>query len=172
MDGNGAEFTASKIFDVLDLMGKNFMFMHNKPSKLSAFLKCNKVLFTPSSFEEDLKNNLFRVDCILIESDPVIYYSNIKDITTIPIVFICNSKSNAYKEGRLKMSNFDCAYRVWKEDRSTSSFYGGGISSINFKENLEEYGVEDLKNSWTSNLKELKVQFIRDRNLKDLFGEE
>ena len=167
---SGGEHTIARIFDLLDLMGKNFIYMHNKTSPLSGYLKCRKILFTKDSFDDDFNNNLFRLDFVIIESDPTIYYSKVKNITKVPIVFICNVNSKDYKEGRLKISEFDCAYRTWEAKRSARS----GIGTLQWpmpKINMADYCVEDLKNLWTSNLKELKVQYIRDRNLKDLFGE-
>jgi len=47
------------------------------------------------------------------------------------------------------------------------------ISSLSFdSDKLENYLVESIKEEWKSNLKELKIQYIRDKNLRDLLGED
>jgi hypothetical protein len=168
-------FTISKVIDFYDLIGLNVFYMSYEGSSLGSLLECNKKIFTPSTFEDVLKDNLFRVDILIVDGNINVEdnYKDLRKISKIPVIYI---KSESYigtgVERKLKLKYFDTAYLFSRlRDSSVLSTTGlGGIQWIG-KDNLEEYVVEELKDEWKSNLKELKVQYIRDKNLRDLLGD-
>lgn len=162
-DANGV-YVASKVIDFLDLIGKNIIFLYDEKTTLSSIMRIKKVKFTKSNLIEELKNNLFRVDIIVIETNDMKSYNDIRKFTNLPLIYITN-----------KMyihSDFDCAYRLYKEKWVVSGTNIPSSIQISNLDKLEEYLVEDLKNGWNSNLKNLKVQYIRDKNLRDLLGDD
>jgi hypothetical protein len=180
----GSIYTISKIIDFLDLIGLNVLYLFSidndkktmpRLNTLGGLLKCNKKIFTPSTFEDVLKDNLFRVDILIVDGNINVEdnYKDLRKISKIPVIYI---KSESYigtgVERKLKLKYFDTAYLFSRlRDSSVLSTTGlGGIQWIG-KDNLEEYVVEELKDEWKSNLKELKVQYIRDKNLRDLLGD-
>ena len=94
----------------------------------------------------------------------------------MPVIFITDIRNDDLElknsKGSIRIKNFETAYILSK---------GGGIptgrlttiSSLSFdSDKLENYLVESIKEEWKSNLKELKIQYIRDKNLRDLLGED
>jgi hypothetical protein len=160
----------SKILDFYDLTGKNILLLHYKGSTLSSIIGAyNKQQFTPSSLQHILSQHLFRLDLIIVDSgeDPWFgieeNYQTIRNITDLPVIFTIDiRKINETK-------NFDTAYILSK--KSEISIPLASLSSLNF-DRLEDYLVESIKEGWKTNLKELKIQYIRDKNLRDLLGED
>ena len=81
----------------------------------------------------------------------------------------------------LDKTYMDMAIAMSKLSKGVRAKVGGGIptgrlttiSSLSFdSDKLENYLVESIKEGWRSNLKELKIQYIRDKNLRDLLGED
>jgi len=159
----------SKILDFYDLTGKNILLLHYKGSTLSSIIGAyNKQQFTPSSLQHILSQHLFRLDLIIVDSgDPWFEieenYQTIRNITDLPVIFTIDiRKINETK-------NFDTAYILSKKSGGQLTT----ISSLNFdSDRLEDYLVESIKEGWKTNLKELKIQYIRDKNLRDLLGED
>ena len=73
-------------------------------------------------------------------------------------------------KGSIKIKNFDTAYILSKSSGIPTSQLT--ITSLTFSDKLEDYLVESVKDEWKSNLKELKIQYIRDKNLRDLLGDD
>ena len=168
----GSIYTISKIIDFLDLIGLNVLYLFSldsdRKTTLGGLLKCNKKIFTPSTFEEVLKNNLFRVDIVLVDGNINIEdnYKDLRKNSNIPVIYI---RSESYigtgVERKLKLKYFDTAYLFSRLKVASNPW------TVSAKDNLEEYLVEELKDGWNSNLKELKLQYIRDKNLRDLLGD-
>jgi len=166
----------SKILDFYDLTGKNILLLHYKGSTLSSIIGAyNKQQFTPSSLQHILSQHLFRLDLIIVDSgeDPWFgieeNYQTIRNITDLPVIFTIDIDDFPRKINETK--NFDTAYILSK--KSEISIPLASLSSLNFDfDRLEDYLVESIKEGWKTNLKELKIQYIRDKNLRDLLGED
>ena len=166
LKGDGSMYVVPKILDFLDLIGKNIVYFHDEKTPMVSLQRFKTIEFSKKDFPDKLKNNLFRVDIIVIESEKVkdkLYYNRLRKITDLPVLWISHSI-----ESKFTISDFDCIYRLSKN----KSNLVGKLLNFNIKENLEDYIVEDLKNGWKSNLKDLRVQYIRDKNLRDLLGDD
>lgn len=167
--GNMSHTVISKVLDFYELIGKNILLLHDQNSVMSSWVKFNNKLFTPSTLKNILENNLFRLDLIVIDTNQQIEqnYKTIRQITDIPVIFIDDLKNS-----KIKVKNFDTSYILSKSGgiptgRLTS------ISSLTFdSDKLDNFIVECLNENWKSNLKELKIQYIRDKNLRDLLGDD
>lgn len=172
---NRSNYTMSRILEFYDLIGLNVLYLHNDKTTLGGLVSASKKSFTNSNFPTVLKDNLFRVDIVVIDGKVRSYnelYRQSREITNVPIIFISNGvftnalgdKSESIPD-RLKVE-FDTIYHLSKEKRFA------GASSMSFTPvSLQDLEVEELKEGWKSNLKELKVQYIRDKNLSDLLGD-
>lgn len=165
--GNGSHNVISKILDFYDLIGKNILLLHYKGSSMSSWVKFNKQEFSSSTLKYILPEHLFRLDLIVVDASHDIEdnYRTIRQITNLPVIFLVDIRSLDL------VKNFDTSYILSKSSgipvgRLTT------ISSLNFSDKLEDHLVESIKEGWKSNLKELKIQYIRDKNLRDLLGDD
>jgi hypothetical protein len=163
-------FAVHKIFEFYDLEGKNICIFHNRGKLYNGL---NNISTNSINLSKDLSSNLFRLDIVVVDfsfndaltinlTNIITMHDVIREITNLPIIFISNQgPMQVYKESsRLKW--FETAY-----------FFDKNLSfSAQFQDSLDDYLVHDLKNDWKSNLRELKTQYIRDKNLRDLFGED
>jgi hypothetical protein len=176
--GNGSHNVISKVLDFYDLIGKNILLVHDKSSVMSSWVKFNKQLFTSSNLKDVLEHNLFRLDLIVVDSNQLIEenYKTIRQITDLPVIFLVDIRSDNLDlkntNGKIKVKNFDTAYILSKSDKIPTGRLTS-ISSLTFDyDKLDNFIVESLREEWKSNLKELKIQYIRDKNLRDLLGDD
>lgn len=156
------EFISSDIINFLDLTGVNQLYImdENYGKKL---LKCKYLIIRTNEIETKLKENLFRIEHIFIETQQnrvSTLYEKIRKITTIPITFIVSNGDI------LNINEFDNSYELSREIGTSVTFT---LQSMRIKKN---YIIKDLKNNWTSNIHDLKKSWIRNKKLEDLFGEE
>jgi hypothetical protein len=155
------------IFDFIDLCGTNLLFISlNRESNLSKLIKFNKIETNNYQLISTLKSNLFRVDHLIIECS-VLYDTErnakeIREFTDIPITYVidilnCNLSP--------KPSDFDNYYHI-KKEKSPIIGFPPQLSDLD-----KDYIVCDLKNNWESNINDLRIRYIRDKKLSDLFGE-
>lgn len=150
-----------RIFEFYDILGKNICVFHNRHKQYNGF---NNLSTDSLNLSKDLVNNLFRLDIIVVDfsfvnlTNVISVYDIIREITNIPIIFIIDWKHIEF----LKLDWFETAYLLEKKINFSAQFV----------DSLDEYLVKDLKNEWSSNLQELKKQYIRDKKLRDLFGED
>lgn len=158
---NNRLFAVHKIFEFYDLEGRNICIFHNRNKLYNGF---NNISTDSLNLSKDLGNNLFRLDIIVVDfsfvnlTNVISVYDAIREVTNLPIIFIIGWKNIEF----LKLDWFETAYFFDKK----MDF------SAQFQDSLDDYLVQDLKNDWKSNLRELKTQYIRDKNLRDLFGED
>ncbi len=173
--GTGSIYNISRIIDFYDLIGMNTLLLHYRGSSLSSLLKCNKQEFSTSSLKHILSEHLFRLDLIVVDGNTDLEenYRTIRKLTDLPVIFVVDVRSDNLdlknSKGNIKIKNFDTAY-ILSQERGIPTGRLTILSNIGM-EKLEEYLVEDLKDGWKSNLKELKIQYIRDKNLRDLLGD-
>ena len=163
----------AKVLDFYDLIGMNILFLHSRNSDFSSWLKFNKQEFNFENLKNIVSNNLFRLDLIVVHDLQANFentYRIIRQVTDLPVIFIVDSASNFFKSINIK--NFDTAYILSKADGIPTGRLTT-ISSLTFdSDKLEDFLIESVKDEWKSNLKELKIQYIRDKNLRDLLGED
>jgi len=163
----------SKVLDFYELIGMNILFLHSHNSDFSSWVKFNKQEFNSKNLKNILSNNLFRLDLIVVhdlQSNFENTYRIIRQVTDLPVIFIVDSASNFFKSINIK--NFDTAYILFKSGGIATKRLTT-ISSLTFdSDRLEDFLVESIKDEWKSNLKEIKIQYIRDKNLRDLLGED
>jgi len=175
--GGGSIYGFSRILDFYDLIGKNILLLHYRGSTMSSWVKFNKQEFTSSTLEYILPEHLFRLDLIVVDGNQDIEenYQTIRQITDLPVIFLVDIRSDNLdlknSKGVIKIKNFDTAYIL-----SKSSGIPGRLTTISTltfdSDRLEDFIVESLREEWKSNLKELKIQYIRDKNLRDLLGDD
>jgi hypothetical protein len=176
--GFSSTHSISKVLDFYDLIGKNILLLHHESShttrflqnsNLSSWVRFNKKSFTHASLDKVLTENLFRVDLLVVDFNDVLHieesYEKIRNITDIPVIFIAND--NLIKDEKaIKVTNFDTAYLLYK----SRGIPTGIVTSLD-SDGLSNFLVESIKDGWKSNLQELKKQYIRHQNLKDLLGD-
>jgi hypothetical protein len=167
--GFSSTYSISKVLDFYDLIGKNILLLHHENSNLSSWVRFNKKSFTNASLDKVLTENLFRVDLLVVDFNDVLHieesYEKIRNITDIPVIFIAND--NLIKDEKaIKVTNFDTAYLLYK----SRGIPTGIVTSLD-SDGLSNFLVESIKDGWKSNLQELKKQYIRHQNLKDLLGD-
>ena len=167
----------SKVLDFYDLIGKNILLLHDQNSGMSSWVKFNNQLFTPSTLKNIIENNLFRLDLIVIDTDTnqeevEQNYKIIRQVTDLPVIFIDNLNSTE-ELAKINPDNFDTAYILSRERFNSALQVPGGFALHRFtdSDNLDDYLVQSLHENWKSNLRELKIQYIRDKNLRDLLGD-
>lgn len=177
-NGSGSIYGISKILDFYDLIGKNILLLHYKGSTLSSWVKFNKQEFSVSSLQYVLPEHLFRLDLIVVDCNHDVEenYRTIRKITDLPVIFITDIRNDDLElknsKGSIRIKNFETAYILSKAGGIPTGRLTT-ISSLSFdSDKLENYLVESIKEEWKSNLKELKIQYIRDKNLRDLLGED
>jgi hypothetical protein len=155
------------IFDFVDLSGTNFLFVGlNKESTLSKLMKCNKIITNNYNIISDLKPNLFRVDHLIIECG-VLYDSErnekkIRELTDIPITYVIDIKNCSMMPDP---SNFDNYYQL-KMGKSPVIGFPPQLSDLD-----KAYIVCDVKNNWEASINDIRISYVRDKKLDDLFGE-
>lgn len=129
-------------------------------------LKCKYLIIRINEIETKLKENLFRIEHIFIETKQnrvSTLYEKIRKITNIPITFIVTNGDI------LNTGEFDYSYDLYRETENLGSTTTWTLQSMRSKKN---YMIKDLKNNWISNVYDLKKSWIRNKKLEDLFGEE
>ncbi len=171
-----SDYTIAKILEFYDLIGLNVLYMSYKngirDGLLINFINSTKRVFTSSNFEDVLKDNLFRVDIVFIDGSTMNYnllYNLARKITSVPIIFLSTESELKQDIVKIRLKDFDTAYLLTR-DVGIPTGKLTSISSLASK-GLDSYIVEELKGGWKSNLKELKIQYIRDKNLTDLLGD-
>lgn len=170
--GFSSTYSISKVLDFYDLIGKNILLLHHESSNLSSWVRFNKKSFTNTSIEKVLTENLFRINLLVVDYGLFIeeIYEKIRKVTDIPVIFIVDIRDDNLslknKSGSIKVDKFDTAYILYK----SRGIPTGIVMSLD-SDGLSNFLVESIKDGWESNLQELKKQYIRHQNLKDLLGD-
>jgi hypothetical protein len=176
--GSGSIYGVSRVLDFYDLIGKNILLLHYRGSVMSSWVKFNKQEFTPSTLKYILPDHLFRLDLIVVDGNQDIEenYRTIRQITDLPVIFLVDIRNDSLdlknSKGLIKIKNFDTAYILSKSSGIPTGRLTTITSLIFDSDRLDHFIVESLVEKWKSNLKELKIQYIRDKNLRDLLGED
>jgi hypothetical protein len=166
-----SDSVVSEIINFFDLAGTNALFISgNSNSQISIRLNINFIHCSSSNIETNLKDNLFRVEHLFVEvrslHETNKYLDEIRKLTSIPITFIL-PESSSFRSlpsfHDIDGLDYDFIY-LTKRKKSDSV-------AMLIRQTLKNYIVEDLKNNWESNLENLKISYIRNKKLEDLFGD-
>lgn len=161
-----------------ELIGINYIYIDlivpsNQSNTPSSLITNRKLSCSISKLESTINENSFRVDLIIIQN-----YRNFSidtSFTEIPVILLENPQG----DDKVK---FDFNYVFSVDDSIGNIMYMGkkiwtsvtpSVGTINNKpitDNLSRYLVEDMDNNWKTSLEDLKVKYIRNKKLDDLFG--
>jgi len=167
----GSDSVVSEIINFLDLTGMNALFITSDVnSSLSMRIDINYIHCSSSNIETKLKDHLFRVEHLFVEVRGIHesnqYFDEIRKVTSIPITFILSeSKSFRSSSNYHNIDNLDYDFIYLTKRKKSDSV------AMLIRQTLKNYIVEDLKNNWESNLENLKISYIRNKKLEDLFGD-
>ena len=187
---NSIGMILSKFIRFYDMIGNNTMVMYQNDSDsgLAPWLKDinNKPFINSDDFIETLKNNLFRLDCLVVDMykfrdsnyTTILSWksaiknmeSKIRDITDIPIIFVIplmkasppdiSELSELLKDSNSTFYKLDISYQ---KNNPTSV----GLLSTNCV-----YKVTDVFNGWSADIEDLKRAYIRDKKLEHLLEDD
>ncbi len=152
-------FALSTIVKFLDLTGYNSAFFHKTNSDIKSCFNCRKIEYKHDDIIETLSKNLFRLDIIFIEIE-LSYelkniYENIRKISDKPVVFITKlvwPVSSYDRISNIQLKEFDYVYNIHNVDGKTS--------------------ITNCITLDTGTVEHWKQQFIRDKKLEDLLGDD
>lgn len=169
--GKGGDFILHSLIDFYDTIGKNVLYIigdKNYP------LKCNTIKVNRYEWEEaeeKIMSNLFRLDYIIVRSN---FYSDkifelIDKKIKLPSFHIVEGSgaSNRYDMLSDKIYYFYRDGNIFKNPLSFNTF---NASDDIFNE--DSYMIKDVKNNFIDSLHNIKVRWIRDKKLEDLFNKD
>ncbi len=156
---SNGNWTISHIIDYYDIMGENVIYLKSDINS-NLFLKCSVKKFeTNSELIKILKNDLFRVSIIVIDSNSMDKINIIRDITSLPIIVVAGTFEPNYLF--IYSDKFDYFYECYsKIEYSVSSIPFIPAKSIEY--------VNDVKNNWTSTIEDIKLQLLRDKKIENI----
>lgn len=163
------EFIIADLVSMMDLDGKNFIYLSNNTvSPPYHIFNCRKVYFKNIDvFEETVKENLFRVDYLMLEVAPIQPYLEAIDFIDIPIIFL-NQMSEGFTSFHTSRIPKDFnIYFFYRKNRYQS------ISKIldeTQSEKWKHYKIKDIRKDHEYDFESLRNRFVRDRRLDDLLS--
>ena len=171
--GKGGEFILHSLVDFYETLGKNVLYIigdKNYP------LKCNTIKvgrYEWEKTEEKIMSNLFRLDYIIVRSN---FYSDkivelIDKKINIPSFYVFESTSPISQKSN--NSKYDYIYYFHCDDsyNQLRSRLSNPLSpSLSDIFNEESHIIKDVKNNWSDSLSNIKIRWIRDKKLENLFG--
>lgn len=150
---SSGNFILSRILDYYDLMGLNLISFY-KDDDIKHFLNKREKYRNVGDLLKLIETNLFKLDCILIQSDyDILKY--VRKVTDLPIILV--SDSATFKEGI-----FDNRYSLYIERKDNDILNREDVDS--------EYYVRDLNKNTVISLSELKKSHVRDFKINLLFN--
>lgn len=147
------------VIEFYDLEGKNVIHIGERK-----FNSINNIkMENPMDIQDILKSNLFKVDIIVISSkinNVIQTLSKAREVTNLPIIFVVEVPISLITINI--MTKFDTIFDFKKIEELSQSIY-----SLN----KPKYLIKSIKDNWESNLNDLKIQYIRNKNLADLLGD-
>jgi hypothetical protein len=153
-------FCVSKLLNYYDDMGKNCIYLD-----MSRNISVNCKSFSYARNHQlltILKENLFRVDIIIIDlsveflKDYKAVLSDIREFTDLPIILVSDKLKDFY--GNYE-NIFDYIYSLYRL-RNRFNFNGFSDDDILY--------VRDIKNDWISKISDLKTQLIREEKINNI----
>jgi hypothetical protein len=156
------EIIVNRIIDNYDLEGLNCLFISHSYKYSSIRPNCSTRFYKIyDDITKLVEDNLFRVNLLIISVDKnySIILNSIRKITDLPIIFIGNSLEDFYK-----LDDFKYVYEMYKKPIELMS-----IDDSNWEEkSLSASFIKDIKNDWTTTLKDLIIEYNRDKKIEFL----
>ena len=151
--GNNGHFVLSKVLKYFDTMGLNILSFY-KDDSIKPFID-NKIKYKDvGELLKLISENLFRLDCILVQSDyDIIKY--IRKVSKLPIIIVTESDD-------VESELFDYKYKF--SVRRDSNF------SLNIENLDREYYIENMSTGVDSSFEELKKAHVRDFKINEIFN--
>ena len=161
-------FCVSKLLNYYDDMGKNCIYLDMSRNisvncKSFSYVRNHQLLTI-------LKENLFRVDIIIIDlsveflKDYKAVLSDIREFTDLPIILVSDKLKDFYGDYE---NIFDYIYSLYRLRNRVN--FNGKINNIQhlFSDDDILY-VRDIKNDWISKISDLKTQLIREEKINNI----
>jgi len=161
---------ADRIINAFDLEGINCLFISHSYKYGSLRPNCSTKFynFYYEEIPELLVDNLFRVDVIIISVDknyPIVLES-VRKITDLPIIFIGNELED-FTYTKRYVNDFKYVYEMYKDSKRVYSNIMLQIDENKWEENfLNSSYIKDIKNDWTTTLKDLITEYHRDKKIE------
>ena len=183
----------SKVISFYDIIGHNMLLLHqdHNDSGLASWTHTSHKKFSNiDSFSNVLKDNLFRVNYLVVDIYLSATFMNLKEfenkireITDIPIIFIVYVDQKIDLDESYKMSfinkfkNKDdvTIHKIYRKSISIPPIqHRGGIPTPihHILRDDSEYIVSNILDKWETSFKELKLGYVRNKKLEDLFKDE
>ena len=172
--GNGGQFVLHTLVDFYETLGKNILYIFGDNDYT---LKCNSIKVKRYEWElaeEKIMSNLFRLDYIIVMNN---FYSEkvaelINTKIKLPTFYVFKSSKSITQ--KLTKSKYDYVYYFYCDDsdRQLKNTMSNPLTpSLRDIFNEESHQIKDVKNDWTDSLHNVKLRWIRDKKLEDLFGQ-
>jgi hypothetical protein len=160
------EYIANRIINSYDLEELNCLFFTSNYRNSSLRPNCStKHYLHYEEIEGLLENNLFRVDIIIVNvyRNFTIALNSIRKVTDLPIIFIGEKLDDFYR-----LDDFKYVYQLYRE--KSTGVYSSVIMTLDsdkYEENfLTTSFIKDIKNDWLVSLKDLQIEYYRDRKIE------
>lgn len=168
-----------EVLKFYELIGINYIYIDiisNISTILSSLVSSNKFSCTIEDLKKTISDNSFRLDLIVIQNYKNYYIDT--SFTDIPIIFLENPEyisidtikvDNTYKFS-VDQSNWNAPASITKGSLNIKTVTTATVINLTFNKRMSRYIVEDVDNNWSASLDDLKVRYIRNKKLDDLFG--
>ena len=180
----------SKIMSFYDIIGHNMLLLHHEDNDSGLAYWTHSAHKRFSKLNSDIiKDSLFRVDYLVVDVYLSATFLNLKEfestirkITEIPIIFIIYVDPKMDLDESYKMSFINkvknrsdiTIHKISKKEIPSHIKLGqnrGNISSP-YLSNDSDYIVSNICEKWETSFKELKLGYIRNKKLEDIFKED
>jgi len=176
-DNSGGQYVAAEVLKFLHLGGHNFAVVCNDDkSIMSSFLHFGRYKFelNPSiesrSFENVVKDNLFRLDYLILDVNSIdSYFDRVRFIKT-PIIFLSESNdgiSSFHSSRILEEYNIYLMYKKKSQVSMSSTTHPTLFIPRSDKSN---YTIKDIKSDKEYSFDVLKKRYVRDKKIDDILG--
>lgn len=152
-----------EVLKFYELIGINYLYIDiinpidtNYQSTISSIVNSRRISSTIADLEKTIIDNSFRIEMIIIYNER--NFTIDTSFTKLPVILIESLSDNKNK--------FDYVYRFSVDEKLA----GTKIGQIGVERGLSKYLVEDIHNNWKTSLEELRIKYIRNKKLEDLFG--
>lgn len=151
-------FVLNRLIQSYDLIGKNILCFCNDDGLLASFTKTTRTIKYKNVGDllNSLKENLFRVDILIIESDYDIS-KYIRKITDLPILLVTDIAND-----KINYDNFDFKYSLYIKRKM--------INSISVSELDSEYFILDEVTNIERSLESIILEFARNFKIDKLIN--
>jgi hypothetical protein len=173
---DGSQYVLGYLIDFLDLQGKNVLYIHSdyKNQSVKDVTKCTNIKIHPQesweNIESKILSSLFRLDVIIIESQPTRLHNKIEHLidqkVKLTTLYLTENSVTFHDE-----SNYRGQYNLYTFLKRSDATMNLGIKrflSENIKKSLF---IQDNINNWELSVSDLESAWIRDKKIDDLLND-